>query len=71
MDQLRNMNVFQRGRRRWINQRRVQEESGREQESAKIDSILDKIATKGYENLSTTEKRILENYSRKQREDSE
>ena len=36
------------------------------QESDKIDSILDKIATKGYENLTTTEKRILENYSRKQ-----
>ena len=42
-----------------------------QQESAKIDSILDKIATKGYENLTTTEKRILENYSRKQRGDEE
>ncbi|UCF05738.1 MAG: rhomboid family intramembrane serine protease [bacterium] len=31
----------------------------------KIDSILDKIAAKGYENLTETEKRILENYSRK------
>jgi membrane associated rhomboid family serine protease len=41
------------------------------QESAKIDSILDKIAAKGFENLSATEKRILENYSRKQKEDSE
>jgi hypothetical protein len=41
------------------------------QESAKIDSILDKIAAKGYENLSATEKRILENYSRKQKEDTE
>jgi membrane associated rhomboid family serine protease len=42
-----------------------------EQERAKIDSILDKIKAKGFENLSPTEKRILENYSRKQREDSE
>ena len=41
------------------------------QESSKIDSILDKIAAKGFENLSETEKRILENYSRKQKEDSE
>lgn len=28
-----------------------------------IDSILDKISSKGYENLTETEKRILENYS--------
>ncbi len=41
------------------------------QEGAKIDSILDKIAAKGFDNLSATEKRILENYSRKQKEDSE
>ncbi|MFQ5510530.1 MAG: rhomboid family intramembrane serine protease [Candidatus Krumholzibacteriia bacterium] len=58
--------------RRWFGSRqqgrRQQFES---QEGVKIDSILDKIATKGYENLSTTEKRILENYSRKQKEDSE
>lgn len=31
--------------------------------SQNIDSILDKISSKGYENLSETEKRILENYS--------
>ncbi len=31
--------------------------------SKNIDSILDKISSKGYENLSETEKRILENYS--------
>ncbi len=37
--------------------------------SSKIDSILDKIAEKGYENLSEAEKRILENYSRKKEED--
>jgi len=29
----------------------------------KVDSILDKIAEKGYENLTETEKRILEKYS--------
>ncbi len=38
---------------------------------AKIDSILDKISAKGYENLTPTEKRILENYSRQQRESGE
>jgi membrane associated rhomboid family serine protease len=42
-----------------------------ENENANIDSILDKISAKGYENLTTTEKRILENYSRKRQEDSE
>jgi len=46
-------------------------EEWKEQERAKIDSILDKIKAKGFENLSPTEKRILENYSRKQKEDSE
>jgi len=34
----------------------------------RIDSILDKISEKGYENLSETEKRILERYS-EQKED--
>ncbi|MBN1165291.1 MAG: rhomboid family intramembrane serine protease [Candidatus Krumholzibacteriota bacterium] len=33
-------------------------------DSNKVDSILDKISEKGYENLSETEKRILEKYSR-------
>jgi len=33
-------------------------------DSKKIDSILDKISAKGYENLTETEKRILENYSK-------
>lgn len=41
------------------------------QERQKVDSILDKIASKGYEDLSTTERRILENYSRKHKEDSD
>ena len=39
--------------------------------AGKIDSILDKISAKGYENLTPTEKRILENYSRQQREEPE
>ncbi len=34
-------------------------------EPGKIDSILDKIHAKGYDNLNETEKRILENYSDK------
>lgn len=38
-------------------------------EAANIDSILDKISAKGYENLTTTEKRILENYSRKHKDE--
>jgi membrane associated rhomboid family serine protease len=33
----------------------------------KIDSILDKISEKGYENLSETERRILEKYSEEER----
>ena len=37
-----------------------------EDEESKINSILDKISSKGYENLTETERRILENYSRKQ-----
>ncbi len=39
--------------------------------AGKIDSILEKISAKGYENLTPTEKRILENYSRQQREAGE
>ena len=50
----------------------VQYQEKREKhETANIDSILDKISAKGYDKLTTTEKRILENYSRKQKEDSE
>ncbi|RKZ05326.1 rhomboid family intramembrane serine protease [bacterium] len=36
----------------------------------KVDSILDKIAEKGYENLTETERRILENYSKKKKRDN-
>lgn len=34
-------------------------------DAEKIDSILDKLSEKGYENLTETERRILENYSDK------
>lgn len=60
-----------RTRRLWSHYAETKKQEWKKQESEKIDSILDKIAAKGYENLSTTEKRILENYSRKQKEDSE
>jgi membrane associated rhomboid family serine protease len=58
-------------RRRWnafTQQRQQKQEEG---ENTNIDSILDKISAKGYDKLTTTEKRILENYSRKQKEDTE
>jgi len=44
---------------------------GEHDAAGKIDSILDKISAKGYENLTPTEKRILENYSRQQKDSSE
>ncbi len=34
----------------------------------KIDSILDSISDKGYDNLTETERRILEKYSEQERE---
>ena len=43
------------------------EESDKSNDKEKIDSILDKISEKGYENLSETERRILENYSEEER----
>jgi len=44
----------------------LKEEDDEENTDAeKIDSILDKLSEKGYENLSETERRILENYSDK------
>lgn len=46
-------------------ERRKDEQHGEDN----IDSILDKISAKGYDNLSPTEKRILENYSRQQPRD--
>jgi membrane associated rhomboid family serine protease len=38
------------------------------EDKARVDSILDKISEKGYENLSETEKRILDKYSEKKDE---
>jgi membrane associated rhomboid family serine protease len=66
-----NMGFWRRTRSQWETRRRVQREAFEEQEATKIDSILEKIHAKGYANLTTTEKRILENYSRKRKEDSE
>ena len=66
-----NTRLWLRWRGRVSDYRRQQQEDWSSQESVKIDSILDKIATKGYEDLSATEKRILENYSRQQKEDRE
>jgi membrane associated rhomboid family serine protease len=55
----------------WVPRNRGKRGGWSDQDRAKIDSILDKIAAKGPDNLSATEKRILENYSRKHEEDSE
>lgn len=41
---------------------------GQESDMDKIDSILDSISDKGYENLSETERRILEKYSEQERD---
>jgi hypothetical protein len=57
-------------RRKWKSYVRQRQEQQEDQETANIDSILDKISAKGMDNLTTTEKRILENYSRKRKEDS-
>jgi membrane associated rhomboid family serine protease len=66
-----NTRFWRKTSRWWGSYQQTRREEWEGQESAKIDSILDKIASKGYENLSSTEKRILENYSRKHKEDSE
>ena len=66
---------FKAGAQRWksaMKERRQEQDQQQErQDTDNIDSILDKISAKGYDNLSTTEKRILENYSRKRREKNE
>jgi len=61
---------FRRFGRWWRNYNYRRRSRWEQQQRAKVDSILDKIASKGYENLSPTEKRILENYSRRQKEDN-
>jgi membrane associated rhomboid family serine protease len=58
-------------KRRWNTYQRERRDRQDEHETENIDSILDKISAKGYENLSTTEKRILENYSRKRNQESD
>jgi membrane associated rhomboid family serine protease len=58
-------------KRKWKSYVQDRREKHDEQENANIDSILDKISAKGYENLTTTEKRILENYSRKRQEETD
>ncbi|HET6347582.1 MAG TPA: rhomboid family intramembrane serine protease [Candidatus Krumholzibacteria bacterium] len=67
---------FQAGpRRRWqahIREvRRQDEEASRNNNVNNINSILDKISAKGYQTLTPTEKKILENYSRQRRDSSE
>jgi membrane associated rhomboid family serine protease len=57
--------------RRWKAYQEDRRQRAEDQETDNIDSILDKISAKGYDNLSTTEKRILENYSRKRKEENE
>jgi membrane associated rhomboid family serine protease len=57
---------------RWYTGRKYDQKLGwKAQETARIDSILDKIASKGFDDLSATERRILENYGRNKQEDSE
>jgi len=58
-------------KRKWNAHIRERKDHSKERDSDNIDSILDKISAKGYENLTTTEKRILENYSRKRNEESD
>jgi membrane associated rhomboid family serine protease len=58
-------------RRQWksdVADRRRRDDESR---TDNIDSILDKISAKGYEKLTPTEKRILDNYSRQQRNQSD
>lgn len=58
-------------RNKWRAFVRNQRDRRQDHETENIDSILDKISAKGYDNLTTTEKRILENYSRKRGQDGD
>ena len=58
-------------RRKWREYKREVRRQDEEASRNNIDSILDKISAKGYETLTPTEKRILENYSRQHRDSSE
>jgi len=63
--------VSKAAKRKWKVHVQDRRERRTEDKSANIDSILDKISEKGLDNLSTTEKRILENYSRKQKDEQD
>lgn len=58
-------------RRKWKSYLAERPRRDRTGHTDNIDSILDKISAKGYENLTPTEKRILDNYSKQQRNQSE
>lgn len=58
-------------RRRWNAYKREVRRQDEEARRNNIDSILDKISAKGYETLTPTEKRILENYSKERNDSSE
>jgi len=57
--------------RRWRAHVQERQEKQEHHDTDNIDSILDKISAKGYDNLSSIEKKILENYSRKRRENND
>lgn len=57
--------------RKWRQYMEDRHDQAPDAEQGNIDSILDKISEKGYENLSEVEKRILDNYSRNRRDGSE
>jgi len=59
-------------RRRWRQYTADRDRENADAEHDNIDSILDKISAKGgYDHLTTTEKRILENYRRKLENDKD
>ncbi|MFH1754269.1 MAG: rhomboid family intramembrane serine protease [Candidatus Latescibacterota bacterium] len=62
---------FSRINRGWKSYSTKSKKNGVAQDDVKIDSILDKICAKGYDNLSATEKRILDHYSKQRNEDSD
>ena len=58
-------------RRKWQEYTRERRRQEEEDHRSNIDSILDKISAKGYDTLTPTEKRTLENYSRQRNDSSE
>jgi len=57
--------------RKWQQYMKDRQQESNAPEQGNIDSILDKISEKGYDNLSEVEKRILDNYSRDRNDGSE